>query len=60
MLTPNEIRRKKYLISRLSLSSTEGLMLCDLYELVLKEISNGSIDPKSLAMAALEPVKKDS
>lgn len=61
MLTPNDVRSKKIamaeMLTILPASSAPGL-LCKIYEEVLEEISKGSIDPKSLAIAALEPAKK--
>lgn len=57
MLTPNEIRdQKKFNKQRAKLSpATAHLLKIKLYELVLREIAKGSVDPKSLAIAALEP-----
>ena len=61
MLTPNDVRSKLKEIEKGrtgeffimdSLVSKKSL-LCELYAEVLREISKGSIDPKSLALAAL-------
>ena len=67
MLTPFDVRDKKKEIARkldagsmmhefqmpLSLES----LTLELYKEVLEEIAHGSIDPKSLAVTALEPVE---
>lgn len=64
MLTPNDIRRRKAEIeTRIEARvhritpplATRQTLLMELYEEVLREIAHGSIDPKSLAQAALEP-----
>lgn len=62
MLTPNEVRDKKHnnklrAAFQLSPTLTNSMVKkldSELYIEVLKEIASGSIDPKSLAIAALE------
>lgn len=66
MLTPNAVRAKKAEIENLieanvghitpRLATRETLTM-KIYTEVLREIADGSIDPKSLALAALEPGK---
>jgi hypothetical protein len=65
MLTPNEVRKKKQAVEdevSAIIANTHPLgfprtsrpvLLNEFYEEVLREISQGSIDPKSLAIAAL-------
>ncbi len=62
MLTPNDVRiRKNKIGDHLSVVGSsllpERYLLIKLYKEVLQEIASGSIDPKSLAIAALKDKK---
>jgi len=66
VLTPFDVQRKKREIEAKIKASgviaplSRDTLTIQLYEEVLREISRGSIDPKSLAYTALKPVEKDS
>jgi len=62
VLTPNDVRERKK--EEVIIFSTDKRFipedaLVEIFVEVLEEIARGSIDPKSLALAALEPVEKD-
>ena len=63
MLTPNDVKlrlqaNREFIKNESTVLSSPGATACalavELYAEVLQEIAHGSIDPKSLAMAALD------
>ena len=66
MLTPNDVRLMKQAVesrenNKLATTVVPGAihkLRTEFYKTVLLEIAHGSIDPKSLARAALEPEEK--
>jgi hypothetical protein len=54
MLTPSDVEEKIDRIIALNFTPLKAAATIILYEEVLREIAKGSIDPKSLAIAALK------